>query len=139
MIEIHESLEKLPALNDLKPSEQTLIIFDDMVNDLKKHPIISEYFIRGRKRGCSLMFLSQSYYNTPKIIRSINYCIILKLGGSRDINSILRECSIGIDKQDLLFMYKEATKDKFDCFIINLDKNGNERYRKNFLEYFEVE
>jgi len=111
-----------------------------MVNDLKKHPIISEYFIRGRKRGCSLMFLSQSYYNTPKIIRqNINYCIILKLGGSRDINSILRECSIGIDKQDLLFMYKEATKDKFDCLIINLDKNGNERYRKNFLEYFEVE
>ena len=140
MIEVHETLEKLPALNDLKPSEQTLIIFDDMVNDLKKHPIISEYFIRGRKRGCSLMFLSQSYYNTPKIIRqNINYCIILKLGGSRDINSILRECSIGIDKQDLLFMYKEATKDKFDCLIINLDKNGNERYRKNFLEYFEVE
>jgi hypothetical protein len=140
LIEVHETLEKLPALNDLKPSEQTLIIFDDMVNDLKKHPIISEYFIRGRKRGCSLMFLSQSYYNTPKIIRqNINYCIILKLGGSRDINSILRECSIGIDKQDLLFMYKEATKDKFDCLIINLDKNGNERYRKNFLEYFEVE
>jgi len=124
----------------LKPSEQTLIIFDDMVNDLKKHPIISEYFIRDRKRGCSLMFLSQSYYNTPKIIRqNINYCIMLKLGENRDINSILRECSIGIDKQDLLYMYKEATKDKFDCLIINLDKKGNERYRKNFLEYFEVE
>ena len=140
LIEIHESLEKLPVLNDFKTSEQTLIIFDDMVNDLKKHPIISEYFIRGRKRGCSLMFLSQSYCNTPKIIRqNINYCIILILGGSRDINSILRECSIGIDKQDLLFMYKEATKDKFDCLIINLDKYENERYRKNFLEYFEVE
>ena len=61
LIEVHENLDKLPALNDLKTREQTLIIFDDMVNDLKKHPIISEYFIRGRKRGCSLMFLSQSY------------------------------------------------------------------------------
>ena len=111
-----------------------------MVNDLKKHPIISEYFIRGRKRGCSLMFLSQSYYGTPKIIRqNVNYCVILKLGGSRDINSIMRECSIGIDKQELLFMYKEATKNKFDCLIINLDKNGNERYRYNFLNYYTVE
>jgi hypothetical protein len=140
LIEVHETLEKLPALNELKPSEQTLIIFDDMVTDLKKHPLISEYFIRGRKRGCSLMFLSQSYYGTPKIIRqNVNYCVILKLGGSRDINSIMRECSVGINKDDLLSMYKEATRDKFDCLIINLDKNGNERYRKNFLEYFEVE
>jgi len=66
----------------------------------------------------------------------MHHWIILILGGSRDINSILRECSISIDKQDLLYMYKEATKDKFDCLIINLDKNGNERYRKFVLEYF---
>jgi len=140
LIEIHESLEKLPALNDLTPSEQTLIIFDDMVNDLKKHPIISEYFIRGRKRGCSLMFLSQSYYNTPKIIRqNINYCVVLKLGGTRDVNAILRECSIGLTKEELLYMYQQATKQKFDVFIINLDKNDNERYRHNFLNYYTVE
>ena len=140
MIEIHENLDKLPALNELKPSKQTLIIFDDMVNDLKKHPIISEYFIRGRKRGCSLMFLSQSYYNTPKVIRqNINYCVILKLGGTRDVNSILRECSIGLTKDELLYMYQQATKQKFDVFIINFDKSGNERYRHNFLNYYTVE
>ena len=140
LIEVHEDLEKLPALNDLKPNEQKLIIFDDMVNDLKKHPIISEYFIRGRKRGCSLMFLSQSYFNTPKVIRqNINYCVILKLGGTRDVNSILRECSIGLTKDELLYMYQQATKQKFDVFIINLDKSGNERYRHNFLNYYTVE
>ena len=133
-------MDKLPALNELKPSEQTLIIFDDFITDIKKFPIISEYFIRGRKRGCSLMFLSQSYYGTPKIIRqNINYCVILKLGGSRDVNSILRECSIGITKEQLLSMYKEATREKFHVFIINLDKNANERYRHNFLQYFRIE
>ena len=122
-IEVHEDLEKLPALNQLKPSEQTLIIFDDFITDVKKFPIISENFIRGRKRGCSLMFLSQSYYGTPKIIRqNINYLVVLKLGGSRDVNSILRECNIGLTKEQLLSMYKEATREKFDVFIINLDK-----------------
>ena len=140
MIEIHESLEKLPALNDLKTSEQTLIIFDDFITDIKKFPIISEYFIRGRKRGCSFMFLSQSYFNTPKVIRqNVSYCIILKLGGTRDINSILRECSVGISKDELLYMYDKATKKKFDVLIINLEKSGNKRYRHNFLDYFEVE
>ena len=66
LIEVHENLEKLPPINDLKACNQTLIIFDVMVTDLKKHPIISEYFIRGRKKSASIIFFSQSYYNTPK-------------------------------------------------------------------------
>ena len=140
LIEVHEDLEKLPALNDLKPNEQTLIIFDDMVLDIKKHNTIHEFYVRGRKRGASVMFLSQSYFGTPKIIRqNINYLVVLKLGGTRDVNTILRECSIGLTKEQLLSMYKEATREKFHVFIINLDKNANERYRHNFLQYFRIE
>jgi hypothetical protein len=56
LIEVYEDLSKLPALNDLNACKQTLIAFDDFIIDIKKHPIISEYFIRGRKRGCSIMF-----------------------------------------------------------------------------------
>jgi hypothetical protein len=129
LIEVYEDLSKLPALNDLNACKQTLIIFDDTVTDLKKHPIISEYFICGRKKSCSIMFVSQSYYGTPKIIRqNINYLVVLKLGGTRDINSILRECSVDLTKDQLLKMYQNATKNNFDSFIINLDKSGNERY-----------
>jgi len=130
-------LEKLPPINELKPSEQTLIIFDDMVLDIKKHNTIQEYYVRGRKRGASVMFLSQSYFGTPKIIRqNTYYLVVLKLGWTRDVNTILRECSIGLTKEQLLSMYKEATREKFDVFIINLDKNANESYRHNFLNYY---
>jgi len=110
------------------------------VTDLKEHPIISEYFIRGRKRGASIMFLSQSYYGTPKIIRqNVKYLVVLKLGGSRYASSILREFSVDLTKDELLGLYNDATRDKFSCLIINLDKSGHERYRKHFLEYCEVE
>ena len=110
------------------------------ITDVKKNPVISEIFIRGRKKGISTMFLLQSYYNTPKIIRqNISYCIILKLGGSRDIASILRECSVGISKEELLYMYNTSTKNKIDVLIINLEESGNERYRHVFLDYFETE
>ena len=103
---------------------------------LKKHPVVSEI----RKKGISTMFLSQSYYNTPKIIRqNINYCIILKLGGTRDVNAILREISIGLTKDELMYMYNDATKEKFNCLIVIIDKSGNERYRKNFLSYYTIE
>ena len=44
--------------------------------------------------------------------------------GTRDINSLLREVSIGLTKEQLLKMYKEATKIKFDVMIINLEKSG---------------
>jgi len=133
-------LDKLPPINELKQSEQTLIIFDDMVLDVKNHSTIQKFYVRGRKRGVSVMFLSQYYYGTPKIIRqNINYCVILKLGGTRDVNSILRECSIGLTKDELLYMYQQATKKKFDVLTINLDKSSNERYRHIFLNYYTVE
>ena len=85
------------------------------------------------------MFLSQSYYGSPKIIRqNINYLVVLKLGGTRDINSILRECSVDLTKIQLSKMYQDATRKKFNVFIINLDKNGNERYRRNFTDYYVI-
>ena len=34
LIDVHENLEKLPPINDLKTCKQTLIIFDDMVTDI---------------------------------------------------------------------------------------------------------
>jgi len=139
LIEVHEDLLKLKSINEYKPHEQTLLIFDDMINDLKSFPVISEIYTRGRKRGISTIFLSQSYYSSPKIIRqNISYCIILKLGGSRDISSILRECSVGISKEDLLYMYNTSTRNKFGVLIINLEKSGNERYRHNFVDCFET-
>jgi len=72
------------------------------------------------------------------ICKNINYCVILKLGGTRDVISTLRECSIGSTKDELLYMYQQATKQKFDVFIRNLDKSGNERYTY-FLNNYTVE
>ena len=65
--------------------------------------------------------------------------MVLKLGGTRDINSILRECSVDLTKFQLLEMYQDATREKFNVFIINLDKNGHERYRRNFTDYYITE
>jgi hypothetical protein len=86
------------------------------------------------------MFLSQSFYSSPKIIRqNVSYCIILKLGGSRDVTALLREVSIGLTKEQLMYMYNDATRNKFDCLIVNLEKSNEQRYRKNFLDYYTIE
>lgn len=131
-IEVHEKMDMVPQINELNKNEQTLIIFDDMVLD--KYPIISEYWIRGRKKGCTTIYLSQSFYSVPKIIRqNTRYFVILKLAGSRDINMILKDLSLGLTKQELLNLYNYATKEKFSCLIIDNDSNEN-KFRKNFDE-----
>ena len=134
-IVVTEDISKLPQINTLNKKTQKLYIFDDMVLD--KNPLISEYFIRGRKMGVSLLFLTQSFYQTPKIIRqNTRYFIILKLSGARDLSMILKELSITKTKNELLAMYEYATQEKFDCFIIDNDTVKN-KYRKNFTEYLD--
>ena len=48
LIKIHEDLLKLKPINEFKPHEQTLIIFDDVVLDVKNHSTIQEFYVRGR-------------------------------------------------------------------------------------------
>ena len=55
---------------------QKIIIFDDYVCEKNQRDII-DYFIQGRHKNCSVIYLSQSFYKTPKDIRlnCSHYCI----------------------------------------------------------------
>ena len=59
-VKIEEGLEKLPAMDSFDKDLQHLVIFDDMVLE-KQQGIMSEMYIRGRKRGISVCYLSQSF------------------------------------------------------------------------------
>ena len=137
-------LSKFPQLNDMPRDKQILCIFDDCVTyPEKQQEIIKEIAIRGRKygKGISMCYLSQSFYKIPRLIRlQFNYLIILKLGSKRDTEMIISECSIGIEKDELLSLYKEATKQKFNFLKINLETgNDNEKFSKNFNSFFTIE
>ena len=51
---------------------QKVIIFDDYICEKNQNDIIN-YFIQGKQNNCCVMYLSQSYYKTPKfqIVRII--------------------------------------------------------------------
>jgi hypothetical protein len=137
-------LSKFPAITELEKDKQILCIFDDCVNYPEKtQEIIKEISIRGRKhgRGISLCYLTQSFYKVPRLIRlQFNYLVLLKLGSRRDMEMILNECSLGIEKEQLLKLYKDATKEKFHTLIINLDTgNENEKFSHNFNNFYKIE
>ena len=55
---------------------QKVVIFDDYACDRNQRQLI-HYFIQGRHKNCSVVYLSQSFYKTSKDIRlnCSHYCI----------------------------------------------------------------
>ena len=132
----------VPPLENYKGyDEQALIIFDDLVNEKEQRPMI-EWFIRGRKlgKGFSMMYLTQSYFRCPKTIRlQANYIILKKLSSTRDLTNILDDFNLGVSKDKLLQLYKEATRDRKDFLMVDIDTEPEHRFRKNFLDIFKIE
>ena len=100
-----------------------LVIFDDYVCDRNQRQII-DYFIQGRHKNCSVIYLSQSFYKTPKDIRlnCSHYCLF-EFPSSRESNRISSE--LGVDKED----YKAATREKYSFLYVDKPKK---RIAKNF-------
>ena len=50
-----------------------LIVFDNMIADMIQNKrlisIVTELFIRGRKLNIFLVFITQSYFKVPKVVR----------------------------------------------------------------------
>ena len=135
---IEEGLGNLPDLDSLDKTVNNLIVLDDLVAEsARAQRPVAEYFIRARKKNCSLIYISQSYYAVPQLIRqNINYLIIKQIASLRNLTMIMRECSLGIDKKDLKKIYDDATQSKQDFLLIDIDGQKDERFRKNFSEIY---
>ena len=70
-----------------------LIIFDDMIADIMNNKnfkaIVKELFIRCRKLNVSIVFVTQSYFRTPKDARlNSTHYIIMKIQNKKELQSI---------------------------------------------------
>lgn len=142
-----EIFEGIDAFNNYDIKEelkhgQHLLVFDDfVVEGEKKQSKIKELYIRGRKmaeNGLSLLYLSQSYYETPKMIRKQATSLILKkINGGKELRTILKDCSVNATGNQLEAMYNHCVKSADDItnFML-IDKTATEdkRFRKNYRE-----
>ena len=103
-----------------------LVIFDDYVCDKNQRQIV-DYFIQGRHKNCSVIYLSQSFYKTPKDIRlnCSHYCLY-EFPSSREANRISSE--LGFDKD----VFKTATQKPFSFLYVDKPKKI---ISKNFTDY----
>ena len=65
------SNDEVILLNELPIENQKFVIFDDFLNDTNREnrEKINEYFIGGRNRNCSCIYISQGFFQTPRIVR----------------------------------------------------------------------
>jgi len=128
---------EVPELTTLDKDKSHIIIFDDLVLEgPQTQERIAQYYIRGRKyaKGCSMVYLTQSYYRTPKTIRvNVNYLILKKLASQRDLAMILSEVSLDVSKDKLIEIYKRATDNHLDFLLIDVDSEAEKRFRHNLL------
>ena len=102
---------------------QKIIIFDDYVCEKNQSEIV-DYVIQGRHKNCSIIYLSQSFYKTPRDIRlnCSHYCIY-EFPSSRGRNMISSE--LGVDKEQ----FKKATKKPFSFLYVDKPRK---KVKRNF-------
>ena len=106
----------VPVENLMDNTAQKIVIFDDFVCDKNQKPLI-DYFIRGRHKNCSVIYLSQSFYGTPKDIRlNCSHFCIYEFPSSNEKNLISRE--LGVDKDQ----YINATNKPYSFLYVDKPK-----------------
>lgn len=139
-IQIKEGITNTPKLDDMDKKYNHLVVWDDLVLSKNLKPV-EEYYMRARKKNCSVVFLSQSYYDIPKFIRkNSSYLVLLDLGGSkREQTAIMNEWSQDLDKDELKAVYSDAVSVPLRPLIITGGKiDRNKKYRKGWLEYYDL-
>jgi ABC-type dipeptide/oligopeptide/nickel transport system ATPase component len=129
----------LPDLDKLDKTQQTLLVMDDLVGEKNQKPM-EQYFLRARKKNCSLVYITQSYYAVPKMIRNnMTYLIIKQISSMKNLTMIAREFDLGLPKEVLVNMYKDATADKQNFLMMDLEGDPKEKFRKGFSDIYEIE
>ena len=144
----HAFIEYSSDMNDLlddinnynkNRDKKVLIIFDDMIADImrseKFNAIVKELFIRCRKLNISIVFITQSYFRTPKDARlNITHYILMKIGNKKELKSIAEENSGHLDFKDFLKIYNYCTKEPYSFTLEDTRPTASGTFKKNFNE-----
>ena len=107
----------------------------DIMGSTKFKATIKEFFIRCRKLNISIVFITQSYFRTPKDARlNSTHYVIMKNQSRKELQNIAQENSEDIDFKDFLKTYKDYTSKPYSCMIIDTTVPSGHpmRFRKSF-------
>ena len=121
-----------------KRDKKVLIIFDDMIADImrseKFKAIVQELFIRCRKLNIAIVFITQSYFRTPKDARlNSTHYILMKMGNKKELKSTAEENSGHLDFKDFLKIYNYCTKDPYSFMMVDTRPTARVTFKKTLM------
>ena len=116
-----------------------LIILDDIIANImrseKFKAIVKKLFIRCRKLNISIVFITQSYFRTPKDTRlNSTHYILMIIGNKKELKSIAEENSRHLDFKDFLKIYSYCTKEPYSFVLVDTRPTARVTCKKNFDE-----
>ncbi|GMF35757.1 unnamed protein product [Phytophthora lilii] len=132
-VEIFEE-GQVPAMSEFDSETSKLIVFDDLVLEPRKTQAqIGQYFIRGRKCGFSMIYISQSYFGIPKTIRiNSQYVILGRNLTQRDLGIICRDFPSDRPIKDFISIYKKETREHLSTLMMDII---NRKIYRNVIEF----
>ena len=121
--DMNDVLEDINNYNK-KRDKKVLIIFDDMIADIMRSEkfkvIVKELFTRCRKLNISVVFITQSYFRTPKDVRlNSTHYILMQMGNKKELKSIAEENSGHLDFKDFLKIYNYCTNEPYSFMMVD--------------------
>ena len=124
---IDEKTKKIKKNDDL----QRLIIYDDLILDKKANQTALQYYVKGRKVGFSMIYIGQSFFQIPKMIRdNCQYFILGKNLLKKDLRLILSVFPVNMTLDEFSYLYNELTEEPLSTIIIDIQKKT---VRKNII------
>ena len=128
----------------LKKLHSILIVVDDHADDLnfvRHSKLLHGLATRGRHQAISFILSTQKYKSLANIIRlNSSSLYIFKLKNQSELDAFIEESSALVDKKTLLEMYKEAVKEPYSFFYININSRDiNKMFYIRFEKAFKLE
>ena len=90
----------------------------DIMTNKKFQAVVKELFIRCRKLNISLVFITQSYFSVPKVVRlNSTHYLIMKINNRRELQNIAITHSADISYKDFMKICRECTKEPYFFFF----------------------
>ena len=131
--DMNDVLEDINNYNKNR-DKKVLIIFDVMRSE-KFKAIVKELFIRCRKLNISIVFITQSYFRTPKDARlNSTHYILMKIGNKKELKSIAEEKSGHLDFKEFLKICNYCTNEVYSFMMVDTRPAARVTFKKNFDE-----
>ena len=123
-VSLHENISK-NFIDSLSTDQQNIVIFDDMVCANKKdEQHIIDCFVRGRHKNASFIYLTQSFYKIPRVIRLNCSCFnIFHSVNKSELMQLHKDLGLMSEKKDFVKMVSKLIEPPYSFIHINTDSN----------------